>query len=156
MPDDIPSASTADFISGDAKQSGPSSSTVFFDGSCALCRAEIGYYRRQDQSAALCFVDVSETGAAIPDGISQRIAMQRFHVRASDGRLVSGAAAFVEIWSSLPKWRWAARAATLPGALTILEFGYRLFLPVRPLISGLVRRLVQHRARSDGAKASDS
>ena len=77
--------------------------------------------------------------------------MERFHVRASDGRIVSGVAAFVEIWSRLPKWRWAARAATLPGALTVLEFGYRMFLPVRPAISGLVRRLVQLQARRGGA-----
>jgi len=151
MSDNIPSAASADFVSTEAGQSVPFSSTVFFDGSCALCRAEIGYYRRQDQSAALCFVDVSQTGAAIPAGISQQNAMERFHVRASDGRIVSGAAAFVEIWSRLPKWRWAARAATLPGALTVLEFGYRMFLPVRPAISGLVRRLVQLQARRGGA-----
>lgn len=150
MSDNTPSASPVDLISTDAGQSVPVSSTVFFDGSCALCRAEIGYYRRQDQSAVLCFVDVSETGAAMPAGISQRNAMERFHVRASDGRIVSGAAAFVEIWSRLPNWRWAARAATLPGALAVLEFGYRMFLPIRPTISGLVRRLVQLRPRRAG------
>ena len=34
----------------------PSTSTVYFDGSCPLCRAEIAYYRRTDQAGALCFV----------------------------------------------------------------------------------------------------
>ena len=70
-------------------------STVFFDGSCPLCRAEIGCYRREDQYSALCFVDISETGGIPPEGISQERAMKRFHVRASDGRVLSGAAAFV-------------------------------------------------------------
>ena len=62
-------------------------STVYFDGSCSLCRAEIGYYRRKDQDRALCFVDISETGAVPPEGITQERAMKRFHVRASDGRV---------------------------------------------------------------------
>jgi predicted DCC family thiol-disulfide oxidoreductase YuxK len=67
--------------------------------------------------------------------------MERFHVRASDGRVLSGAAAFVEVWTRLPKWRWAARAASLPGMLAVLELGYRMFLPVRPFISRLFGRV---------------
>lgn len=117
-----------------------SKTIVYFDGSCPLCEAEIGYYRRKDQAGAFCFVDVSETGAVTLDGITQQRAMERFHVRASDGRVLSGAAAFVEVWTRLPKWRWAARAAALPGVLTALEFGYRIFLPVRPLVSRLFGR----------------
>ena len=129
-----------------------SKSTVYFDGSCPLCQAEIGYYRRKDQAGAFCFVDVSETGAVTPEGITQQRAMQRFHVRASNGRVLSGAAAFVEVWKRLPKWRWAARAASLPGALAALELGYRIFLPVRPFISRLFGRFLHLKAVGDGAK----
>ena len=110
-------------------------STVYFDGSCSLCRAEIGYYQRKDQYSALCFVDISETGGIPPEGITQERAMKRFHVRASDGRVLSGAAAFVEVWTRLPRWRWAARLAGLPGVTPLLEVGYRLFLPIRPYLS---------------------
>jgi predicted DCC family thiol-disulfide oxidoreductase YuxK len=112
-------------------------STVYYDGSCPLCRTEIGYYQRKNQAGALCFVDVSEPGAATPEGVTRQQAMARFHVGASDGRILSGAAAFVEVWTRLPKWRWAARAASLPGAMAALELGYRMFLPVRPVISRL-------------------
>jgi len=100
-------------------------STLYFDGSCPLCQAEIGYYRRKNQSGSLCFVDVTGGAALTPEGITQQRAMERFHVRASDGRVLSGAAAFVEIWTRLPKWRWAARAASLPGMLAVLELGFR-------------------------------
>ena len=119
-------------------------STVYFDGSCPLCRAEIGYYRRKDQEGSLCFVDVSESAALTAEGMTQQQAMERFHVRASDGRVLSGAAAFVEVWTRLPKWRWAARAASLPGVLAVLELGYRMFLPVRPFISRLIGRVLKN------------
>ena len=125
---------------------------MYFDGSCPLCRAEIGYYRRKDQAGLLCFVDVSETGAATPEGNTQQRAMERFHVRASDGRVLSGAAAFVEVWTRLPSWRWAARAASLPGALAALELSYRMFLPVRPFISRVFGRVLQLQSVIDGAK----
>lgn len=127
-------------------------STVFFDGSCPLCRAEIGYYRRKDQAGALCFVDISEIDAVPPEGITQELAMKRFHVRASDGRILSGAAAFVEVWHCLPRWRWAARAASLPGALIALEWGYRTFLPVRPFISRFYGRVLGRLAFIGGAR----
>jgi predicted DCC family thiol-disulfide oxidoreductase YuxK len=123
-------------------------STLYFDGSCPLCRAEIGYYRRKDQDGSLCFVDVSKTASLTPEGITQRRAMERFHVRASDGRILSGAAAFVEVWTRLPKWRWAARAASLPGMLAVLELGYRMFLPVRPFISRSLEQRLNSRAES--------
>ena len=116
-------------------------STVYFDGSCPLCRAEIGYYQRKDQYSALCFVDISEPGGIPPEGITQERAMKRFHVRASDGRVLSGAAAFVEVWTRLPRWRWAARLAGLPGVTPLLEVGYRLFLPIRPYLSKAFGRL---------------
>ena len=127
-------------------------STMYFDGSCSVCRAEIGYYRRNDQGRALCFVDISKTGAVPPEGITQERAMKRFHVRASDGRVLSGAASFVEVWTRLPGWRWAARAASLPGALIALEWGYRIFLPVRPFISRFFGRARRLQALIGGAK----
>lgn len=122
-------------------QAESSISTVYFDGSCPLCRAEIGYYRRKDHSGPLCFVDVSSSDALVPDGLTQRQAMERFHVRACDGQLLSGAAAFVEVWAQLPRWRWAARAAALPGIMALLELSYRLFLPARPTLAVIFGRI---------------
>jgi predicted DCC family thiol-disulfide oxidoreductase YuxK len=120
--------------------SAASKSIVYFDGSCPLCSAEIGYYRRKDVFGALSFVDVSESDAVLLNGLTQQEAMQRLHVHTGDGLHLSGAAAFVSIWARLPTWRWVARAAALPGATATLEFGYRMFLPVRPLISRLWRK----------------
>lgn len=133
-------------------QTETSKSTIYFDGSCPLCRAEIAHYRGTDREGALSFVDVSATDAGLPDGLTQLQAMQRFHVRAANGQLVSGAVAFVEVWSRLPRWRWAARAAALPGAMTVLELGYGLFLPIRPLLSRLFRTMQNLLGRTDPAQ----
>jgi len=109
--------------------------TVYFDGSCPLCRAEIALYRRQAKAETVCFVDASNPTTPLGDDLDRHRAMRRFHVRKEDGRLVSGAAAFVEIWKHLPRWRWAARAAAMPGMLVLLEIAYKLFLAARPYLA---------------------
>jgi predicted DCC family thiol-disulfide oxidoreductase YuxK len=129
-----------------------SKSAVYFDGSCPLCRAEIAHYRGTDRAGALCFVDISATDASLPDGLTRQQAMERFHVSDRNGQLLSGAAAFVEVWSRLPSWRWAARVAALPGAIAALEGGYRLFLPIRPSISRLFGKLQSLRRQTDRAE----
>src|ERR1700712_3624613 len=103
----------------------PRKKIVYFDGACPLCTVEIGHYKRQKGSESLCFVDVSHDDTEPGEGLSRDAALARFHVRAADGSLLSGAAAFVSIWDDLPKWRWAARLARLPGMMFILEPGYR-------------------------------
>jgi predicted DCC family thiol-disulfide oxidoreductase YuxK len=122
--------------------------TVYFDGSCPLCRTEIAYYRGQDAACRLKFVDVSQNGAPTPPGTTQIAAMQRFHVERADGSVVSGAAAFAVIWDLLPRWRWAARLAALPGVTLMLECVYRAFLPIRRFVSRAVGQILRARSRN--------
>lgn len=141
-PDDRPSPSPCSRGEqrGTLRARRSATATVFFDANCPLCRREIDYYRRLDRGASLCFVDVSAPGAPTPLGVDQAQALARFHVHSSDDRVVSGAAAFVAVWTLLPGWRWAARLARLPGALSLLELGYRHFLPVRPHLARWLSR----------------
>ncbi len=118
-------------------QSEATQSTIYFDGSCPLCRAEIGYYRRRDTDGSFCFVDVSNPDAVLHQDLTQQKAMARFHVNTSDGQLLSGAAAFVAVWAKLPKWQWLARIAARPRVTALLEYAYLGFLPVRPFVSRL-------------------
>ena len=111
---------------------------VFFDGSCPLCRAEIGLYRNSGSNAQ--FTDISGEDAPPPE-ISRTEAMKRFHVRRRDGTLMSGAAAFAELWKATPGWRWLGHIAAIPPFVWIGEGLYRLFLIVRPAVQKAVRRV---------------
>lgn len=114
--------------------------TVYHDGSCPLCRMEIGQYRDARGSDRIDFVDVSQPGVDPGSDLSRQDAMGRFHVRLPSGELRSGAAAFVEIWKVLPRWRPIASVARLPGVKPAMELGYKAFSPFRPTLAKLVGR----------------
>ena len=114
--------------------------TVYYDGACPLCTAEISHYETREGADAICFVNIAEEGIETGDDLDREAALKRFHVRKPDGTLLSGAHAFAEVWGTLPGWRWLARIAKLPGVLWLLEFGYRLFLPIRPILSRIASR----------------
>jgi predicted DCC family thiol-disulfide oxidoreductase YuxK len=113
--------------------------TVLYDGSCPLCRREIGLYQSLHPSEPLAWRDVSATCAALPSGTRREDLMARFHVMQADGAVLSGAKAFVALWSTLPGWRWLSRLARLPGATPCLEWIYCRFLVARPWLQKRAR-----------------
>ena len=105
---------------------------VYFDGACPLCRREIAAYRAMTGGDGLDWVDASGCAPEkLGADLTREQALARLHVRDAEGRLVSGAAGFVAIWQRLPAFRAVAALARVPGALIVLEAGYRLFLGVR-------------------------
>jgi predicted DCC family thiol-disulfide oxidoreductase YuxK len=115
--------------------------TVLYDGACPLCRREISIYRRLRGDTPVCFADVSDAALPMPLGTTREQLLARFHVRIQDGQLLSGAQAFLALWSVLPGWRWLAMAGRLPGAVWGMERCYRLFLRWRPTLQRLAARL---------------
>jgi predicted DCC family thiol-disulfide oxidoreductase YuxK len=128
--------------------------TVFFDGGCPLCSREIAFYRARRGADRLHWVDVSECGSewVAPD-LTLEAARRRFHVMHADGRVVSGARAFADLWSDLPAFALLGRLGrrALPAAL--LEVCYRLFLRLRPWLQ---RRLRSTLITSPGAPVTNS
>ena len=126
--------------------------TVLYDGACPLCRREIAVYqglKPLDSGQTVKFADVSRADCALPTGGVRGDYLARFHVQRADGQVLSGAAAFVALWATLPGWRYLALAARVPGATPALELVYRAFLRVRPQMQGIAKafeapRVAQH------------
>ena len=112
--------------------------TVMFDGACPLCRREIGLYQSLTPLENVAWLDVSDATANLNPS-DQVQYMARFHVRQKDGSLLSGAAAFVALWLTMPGWRWLGRFSRLPGVTPLLELAYRGFLHLRPTLQRWMR-----------------
>lgn len=121
--------------------------TVLYDGACPLCRREIAVYRDLKPHTPVCFADVSDPALPLPGGTTRAQLLARFHVRGSDGSLLSGARAFLALWAALPGWRWLALIGRLPGATWAMERMYRFFLRLRPTLQRWASRLDRSDAR---------
>ena len=110
----------------------PALPTVYFDGDCPVCAREIAMYRREPGADAVQWVDVARCApSGMGPDLSREAALARLHLRLPDGRLVSGARAFTQLWQSLPRWAWLGRLMDSPPGLWLLETAYRVFLRVR-------------------------
>lgn len=104
--------------------------TVFYDGGCPICSREVAFYRGRLGADALCWVDVSRE---TPHGLDQQTILARIHARLPDGKMVSGAAAFGQIWQRVPGFGWLGRLVSWRPVTPFAEAAYRGFLVVRRL-----------------------
>ena len=101
---------------------------VFYDGGCPLCRREIAHYQRIDRERRIQWTDIQQQPDTLQaHGLSWQQAMQRMHVRDSDGQMVSGAAAFAALWSHIPRYHLLAVFVSLPGIHWLAEQVYSVF-----------------------------
>ena len=118
--------------------------TVWYDGDCPNCTAEIGLLHRLDRDSSIAFVDLSLPDAC-PSDRDERLA--RLHAQVRGGPMVAGAAAFVTMWRVLPALRPLAVLASPPPALWLLERAYTLFLRLRPALQASARWVLARRGR---------
>lgn len=112
--------------------------TLFFDGACPLCLAEITWLRARNRHGLLDFVDVASFSSAessgLPPGFSCDQALAAMHGRLADGRLLTGVAVFAEAYrrADLPVLAWLFSRPLLQ---PLLMAGYRYFARHREVIS---------------------
>lgn len=116
--------------------------TVWFDGGCPLCRAEIALYQRLDQRAGrVVFVDLAGDGTCPIDRADM---LARFHAQEAGGPLISGAKAFAAMWKQVTPFQPLGYLAQVPIILPFLDWLYGQFLKVRPRLQTLMVAREKH------------
>ena len=129
-------------VSGMKAETSPQQITVFYDGTCPLCRREISVYKRCKGAEQIRWNDISQIDKKdVAPGLSKSEAMARFHVIDTTGQLRSGAAAFLVVWRSLPSFRVLGHLQRVNGAVSVLEWVYLGFLKLRPMMQSVLSRL---------------
>jgi len=112
--------------------------TLFYDGACPLCQAEILFLSGRNQDGLLDFIDInSERYDPIAVGISCEQALAAMYGQYADGELIQGAKVFPEAYrrANLPFLAWLF---SRPYLEPILNVAYRLFAKYRHPISNLI------------------
>src|SRR5690625_960519 len=111
--------------------------TIFYDGSCALCRRQAAFWRRLDRAGAVAWRDISrDARALLGTGISHRRALHRLHARTAEGTTLAGARVVAALLREIPRLRLLGELASLPPFIWILDLFYRLASLVRRLVTG--------------------
>jgi predicted DCC family thiol-disulfide oxidoreductase YuxK len=112
--------------------------TLFFDGKCPLCQAEIVFLSRRNQAGLLAFVDInSDHYDERAVGVSCSQALAEMVGQFESGLVIKGPAVFSEAYrrAGLPRLAWVMSRKTLA---PLLALGYRLFAKHRHRISKLI------------------
>lgn len=71
--------------------------TIYYDGSCPLCLAEIHFLKHQNQKGLLEFVSLQELDADI-DGVNCELAFKTIHAQLGEREIIVGPDVFYEAY----------------------------------------------------------
>ena len=96
---------------------------VFFNNSCNLCRYEINHYKKIADSN-LEWIDITNNDEALKaTSKTHKELLRRLHVIDND-EVISGAKAFVIIWSKIPKYKFLAKIFRFKPLFLIFHYLY--------------------------------
>ena len=128
--------------------------TLFYDGACPLCQAEILFLSRRNQAGLLDFVDInSERFDSAEIGISCDQALAAMYGQYDNGVLIQGATVFPEAYrrADLPFLAWIFSRESLQG---ILRVAYRFFAKNRHAISRLLGPTALYLVKATSSKGA--
>ena len=128
--------------------------TMYYDGLCPLCKAEILFLSGRNEAGLLSFVDINSSQyIAESVGVSCQQALDSMYAQYDDGALINGVDVFTAAYerANLPILAWLFSRASLRPMLT---WGYRFFAKHRHSISSILGptalRLVRATSKKKG------
>jgi len=112
--------------------------TLFYDGACPLCQAEILFLSGRNQAHLLDFVDINSVHFdPIKVGVSCEAALAAMYGQFASGRLIQGVSVFPEAYrrANLPRMAWLFSRKPLQ---PFLKLAYLFFAKNRHAISSLL------------------
>jgi predicted DCC family thiol-disulfide oxidoreductase YuxK len=98
---------------------------VYFNNSCKICKAEIDLYKKEKISE-INWVDITNNqNAKIETSKNYKQLLRRLHVK-KDGKIFSGAKAFLLVWKKIPKYRILYSILSLPIIFQIFSIVYEI------------------------------
>ena len=86
---------------------------VYFNNSCKICKAEINLYKKE-KIKDINWVDISNnTDAELETNKNDKQLLRRLHVK-KDGKIFSGAEAFLLVWKKIPRYKFLYNFFKLP------------------------------------------
>lgn len=97
---------------------------ALYNGDCPVCDTEMCRYEAyaEKHDLPVAFDDLNAIDLA-DWGVTEDEATRLLHV-IHDGKLLVGFEAMVTLWEQMPRMRWVARIARLPGLFRVLDWGY--------------------------------
>ncbi|HVJ53340.1 MAG TPA: TIGR01777 family oxidoreductase [Aliidongia sp.] len=109
-------AALADLYGSKAEVPADAPVTVFMNEACPACRTELDHYATLADRSALSIRPIGGDPAALAAyGLTEADCRRRLFAFDREGDLVGGIDAMAAIWRELPRYRWAAWLAALPG-----------------------------------------
>lgn len=109
--------------------------SVYYDGLCHLCSREINHYKKMKGSERIDFIDItSPSFDAKKQNLDPIKIHQSLHVRDKIGNTYIGVDAFISIWNEINSLKFLVPIARHSFVHRILEFFYKLFTLIRPLL----------------------
>ena len=109
--------------------------TLYYDGQCPLCVAEVEFLQSRNATGKLAFVNITQDGfAEAGHNISCEAAMAQIHGRTADGQVVVGVPVFAAAYklANLPVLAWLLSRRWL---MPLLQPAYVWFAKHRQVIS---------------------